>query len=98
MQATDNTIRRFALVVLHEGCFTDFLFKLTLVEGFEKITAGIKKETRLDDDNAGDRGFDYVHNCSLFIGQRFQTFQTRFVYLGAFPIKNPSPFVEIFNN
>ena len=68
MQAPDNTIRRFALVVLHEGCFTDFLFKLTLVEGFEKITAGIEKETRLDDDNAGIGVSIMFIICSLLIG------------------------------
>ena len=68
MQTTDNSIRRFALVVLYEGCFTDFLFKLTLVEGFEKITAGIEKETRLDDDNAGIGVSIMFIICSLLIG------------------------------
>lgn len=54
MQASQHTVDRPGLVILHEGNIAYLLPELAVRKGFEKIAAGITKHARLDDDQARD--------------------------------------------
>ena len=61
MQTTNNTVRRFGFIILHEYRLTDFFFKFSLIERFKKITARIIKDMRLYDYNSIYRSLNYIH-------------------------------------
>ena len=54
MQASQHTVDRPGLVILHKGNIAYLLPELAVRKGFEKIAAGITKHARLDDDQARD--------------------------------------------
>ena len=74
MQATHNTIRTHALVVLAElhlvaNQWLHFLFKLTLAKALEEIATSISKQTRLNNEHAFNISLYYVHyiNFNRFV-------------------------------
>jgi hypothetical protein len=62
MEASHNTIKAFAFVVLDETDGGYLFVKLSLREGFEEIASCVFEYAGLYDDYAINSGFDYVHD------------------------------------
>lgn len=68
VQAAQHAVRRFTLVVLHEGDVQPRLTgELLGVVTLEKVSALVAKYFWLDDENSLYFGFDYVHWFALLI-------------------------------
>ena len=73
MEATDDPVAGAALVVLDEIHLADGFGEGLPVEGFEEIPPGVAEDARLQDQQAGNAGFDDIHNLSMhFFRETYQ--------------------------
>ena len=70
MQASHHTIRTHTLIILTEvntvsQNWGNLLFKLSLAEALEEVATSITEEAWLNNENAFNTCFDYIH-CFCF--------------------------------
>ena len=67
VQAAHYAIAGHGFVVLYEVDFSHLLFEFPLRETFEEVTTGVGENSRFDNYDAVEFGFDDVHNKSELV-------------------------------